>query len=159
MKGISSIAAASLVAAVSLANTCSVHAFLTSSSPLKPRCLFTRIQSTASDADRIKKAGAGITTQSPGGLSFYDPNENGKLQGTNNLMERIESGAAFTLAGVESQEPLLSNETPPEPTSPNPESTPNNAVANLHRNLTTNLTKLLNGQMESRFQGGGRSQY
>lgn len=157
MKSISTIAAASL-SVVSLANTCSVLAFITAS-PVKPRGLFTRIHSTAGDADRIKKAGAGITTQSPGDLCFYDPNENGKLQGTNNLMERIESGAAFTPTGITSQEPLPSSETPPEATAPNPESKPNNAVANLHQNLTTNLTKLLNGQMESRFQGRGRSQY
>jgi len=48
--------------------------------------------------DGIKKAGAGVSIQSPGDLSLFDPNEAGKLQGTNDLTDRISSGAAFTIA-------------------------------------------------------------
>jgi len=45
----------------------------------------------------IKKAGAGVCTKGPGNLVLGDPNENGKLQGTNDLAERIARGSAFTI--------------------------------------------------------------
>eukprot|EP00579_Thalassiosira_antarctica_P001893 CAMPEP_0201871316 /NCGR_PEP_ID=MMETSP0902-20130614/4265_1 /ASSEMBLY_ACC=CAM_ASM_000551 /TAXON_ID=420261 /ORGANISM="Thalassiosira antarctica, Strain CCMP982" /LENGTH=397 /DNA_ID=CAMNT_0048397265 /DNA_START=29 /DNA_END=1222 /DNA_ORIENTATION=+ len=48
--------------------------------------------------DGIKKAGAGVSIKLPGDLSVYDPNEMGLLQGTNNLLDRITSGPAFTIA-------------------------------------------------------------
>ena len=50
------------------------------------------------DGDKIKKAGAGVSIQNPGDLSIYDPNEQGLLQGTNNLADRISNGASFTIA-------------------------------------------------------------
>lgn len=46
----------------------------------------------------IKGAGAGISTNPPGDLTLFDPNTDGKLQGTNNLMDRISKGASFTVA-------------------------------------------------------------
>jgi len=43
----------------------------------------------------IKKAGGGVTTRPSGDLSIFDPDENGKLQGTGDLMERLARGPAF----------------------------------------------------------------
>lgn len=53
--------------------------------------------STTTPSDHIKKAGAGVSVKAPGDLSIFDPNECGKLQGTNDLKDRIASGAAFTI--------------------------------------------------------------
>ena len=47
--------------------------------------------------DLVKKAGSGVSIKSPGDLSLFDPNESGKLQGTNDLIGRISNGAAFTI--------------------------------------------------------------
>jgi hypothetical protein len=55
----------------------------------------TLLHSTSLDKDRIKKAGAGITTKAPGNNCIYDPNVDAKLQGTDNLNDRITSGAAY----------------------------------------------------------------
>ncbi len=52
---------------------------------------------TPSAPDLIKKAGSGVSIKAPGDLSLFDPNEDGKLQGTNNLLERISNGAAFAI--------------------------------------------------------------
>lgn len=46
----------------------------------------------------IKKAGAGVPIAAPGDLSLFDPNEAGKLQGTNELRDRVSSGSAFVVA-------------------------------------------------------------
>lgn len=50
------------------------------------------------DAEKIKKAGAGIATTPSGILSPFDPNENGKLQGTANVNDRISKGASYLSA-------------------------------------------------------------
>ncbi|KAL3783246.1 hypothetical protein HJC23_001153 [Cyclotella cryptica] len=50
------------------------------------------------DAEKIKKAGAGIATSPPGILYSFDPNENGKLQGTGNVNDRISKGASYMSA-------------------------------------------------------------
>lgn len=47
------------------------------------------------DVGRIKKAGAGIATKPPGDNSSFDPNENGKLQGTGDCTNRILNGASY----------------------------------------------------------------
>eukprot|EP01083_Nonionella_stella_P029289 80677_1 len=52
---------------------------------------------SVSPAD-IKKAGAGLPVGNAGDLSLFDPNQSGKLQGTNELQDRISNGAAFTRA-------------------------------------------------------------
>ena len=52
---------------------------------------------TPSPPDLVKKAGSGVSIKSPGDLSLFDPNESGKLQGTNDLIGRISNGAAFTI--------------------------------------------------------------
>lgn len=49
----------------------------------------------------IKSAGAGIATVPPGDLALFDPNVYGKLQGTNNLMDRVSRGATFELGPAE----------------------------------------------------------
>lgn len=123
----------------------------------KTRHPITRIQSTfdsSDDKDRIKKAGAGITTQTPGGLSVYDPNEVGKLQGSNTLMDRVQHGASFSLSGggTDTAAPVSPDPTAqqgtPEPSPPSAEPTETKPKLS-----TTNLTQLLNGQMQSRFRG------
>ena len=82
------------------------------------------------DAAKIKKAGAGVATKPPGDFSSFDPNESGKLQGTNNCNERINTGAAY---GGESA-PIVSGST----------TTPSAAP-------TSNLTNLI-GNLKSRSQ-------
>jgi hypothetical protein len=52
---------------------------------------------TPSPPDLIKRAGSGVSIKSPGDLSIFDPNEAGRLQGTNDLVERISNGAAFAI--------------------------------------------------------------
>ena len=52
------------------------------------------------DPSRIKKAGAGIATQPPGGNCSFDPNENGKLQGTGNCDERVGKGSSYGVAAA-----------------------------------------------------------
>ncbi|KAL7525548.1 hypothetical protein ACHAWF_001412 [Thalassiosira exigua] len=143
-------------ALVSLSGTCRAFSpgaiLLLGSLPRSPRGASTRLCSAA-DKDRIKKAGAGITTQMPGDLCFYDPNENGRLQGSNTLMDRIENGASYKLTG--------SQQTPPSSPTPDASATAKPAVEtkSIPKLLTTNLSKLLNGEMEGRFGGRGRSQY
>jgi len=51
---------------------------------------------STTSSDHIKKAGAGVSIKSPGDLSIFDPNECGKLQGTNDVKDRIAGGAAYT---------------------------------------------------------------
>ena len=52
------------------------------------------------DPSRIKKAGAGIATKPPGGNCSFDPNENGKLQGTGNCDERVVKGSSYGAAAA-----------------------------------------------------------
>ena len=47
------------------------------------------------DVGKIKKAGAGIATKPPGDNSSFNPDENGKLQGTGDCTERILKGASY----------------------------------------------------------------
>lgn len=58
----------------------------------------TTVDAFSINTEKIKKAGAGVSVKSPGDFCLYDPNEQGKLQGTNDLMDRISSGSSFTLA-------------------------------------------------------------
>mmetsp|Transcript_4442 Transcript_4442/g.7916 ORF Transcript_4442/g.7916 Transcript_4442/m.7916 type:complete len:144 (-) Transcript_4442:223-654(-) len=104
---------------------------------------------SAADSDRIKKAGAGVTTQTPGDLCQYDPNEQGLLQGSNSLLDRIENGASFALSGAQETPPPPAPPTPTPPT-PTPEAKP--------KSSSSNLKDLLNGQMEARFRSQGKSQ-
>ena len=60
------------------------------------------------DPVQIKKAGSGIPTVASGGLLVFDPDAQGKLQGTHDLQSRILGGAAFKLAP-----PQISLDVPP----------------------------------------------
>ena len=104
---------------------------------------------SSQDKDRIKKAGAGLTTIPPGDLCLYDPNENGKLQGSSSLMERVQRGASFGNGGggTASADEIIGSSA----------STPSADDSNTKK-ITTNLTKVL-GEMDSRMRGQGRSQY
>lgn len=133
-----------------------------------------RLRSTF-DKDAIKKAGAGITTQVPGDLCFYDPNEKGKLAGSNTLADRVERGASFAfsddareeeeetppppvVASLAAPEPPVFEPEPapsaPEPPVPEPEPEP--PAPEQPKSLTTNLRNLLNGQFDV-GKGWGRS--
>ena len=118
----------------------------------RPSSPSTQLHSSSHDKDRIKKAGGGITTLAPGDLCVYDPNSDGKLQGTNDLMDRIESGASFREdTGAPPSPPTFSTTTQaPAQTKPR---------GNI---FTTNLTKLLTGGMgiDAKANGGRtNSQY
>ena len=146
------------MASVSVSTT---HAFSTAAiSGSRPR---TQLHSSATDEDRIKKAGAGITTQTPGDLCFFDPNENGKLQGSNNLMDRVENGASFAISDApETTSSAEADATPvetPAAAAPSPAPTPAATQTASIRNLTTNLRSLLNGQMDLGLRGRDGSQY
>jgi hypothetical protein len=112
----------------------------------------TQLRSTI-DKERIKKSGAGITTTMPGNLCLYDPNEDGKMQGSNTLMDRIDRGASFTLSFVEETPPLPTPETLPPPAA-----TTKQTFSTKPNTLSTNLTKLLKGELDARFKRE-RSQY
>jgi len=73
------ISSAAIAVVISLSSTSTVNAF-------------------SINKEKIKKAGAGVSVKTPGDFCLYDPNEQGKLQGTNDLMDRISSGSSFTLA-------------------------------------------------------------
>eukprot|EP00585_Thalassiosira_rotula_P013472 CAMPEP_0196133110 /NCGR_PEP_ID=MMETSP0910-20130528/2469_1 /TAXON_ID=49265 /ORGANISM="Thalassiosira rotula, Strain GSO102" /LENGTH=156 /DNA_ID=CAMNT_0041392797 /DNA_START=28 /DNA_END=498 /DNA_ORIENTATION=+ len=153
------IIATTTLAAVSLTNT--IDAF----SPLTPPAVSCRSSSrlhsttTDDDKDRIKKAGGGITTLTPGDLCCYDPNENAKLAGSNTLAERLEKGASFALfsdAEVEETSPTPPAPTPPVPAAAPP--TPQPEVGAKPDNFfsSANLRSLLNGDS---FRGRGRTQH
>ena len=94
--------------------------------------------------DRIKKAGAGITTQPAGGLSCFDPNENGKLQGSYTLDDRVSKGAAF---------PSVGGQSPPPPSAVAKPSVSSPVVTEpIRKGKFSNLTDLVNGNMDQRFK-------
>jgi hypothetical protein len=159
-----------------------------SSSPTGGRRQSTMLYSTSLDKDRIKKAGAGITTKAPGNNCIYDPNVDAKLQGTDNLNDRITSGAAYppsssmnavdmpttttpTTAYNQRNEQVMASanagksrwgsfevERVAKTDMPTTESSSaNNVPGNKLNMFTTNLTKLLNGEQDTRFKK--RSQY
>lgn len=107
-----------------------------------------RLHSTE-DKDRIKKAGQGITTQKPGDLCFYDPNENGRMQGSNTLSERLEKGASFMASGAPKTPPPPPIHQQPNASAgdPHTKTTPRPGPELIRRKISTaNLTKLANGQ-------------
>jgi hypothetical protein len=54
-----------------------------------------KLQSVDDVRQRIKNAGCGVATIISGDLSCYDPDENGKLQGSGDLQKRLAAGANF----------------------------------------------------------------
>ena len=163
-----------------------------SSSPTGGRRQSTMLYSTSLDKDRIKKAGAGITTKAPGNNCIYDPNVDAKLQGTDNLNDRITSGAAYPPSSSKNASAagmITTSTTPynqrneqvmasanagksrwgsfevervaktdmPSSSTTTESSSANNVPGNKLNMFTTNLTKLLNGEQDTRFKK--RSQY
>ena len=133
--------------------------------PVSGRRQSTMLHSTSSlDKDRIKKAGAGITTKAPGNNCIYDPNVDAKLQGTDNLNDRITSGAGYGGPPLSSSSKNDAVDITPSSSSSSlspPTTTASTskevATENKLNMLTTNLTKLLNGELDTRFKN--RSQY
>ena len=150
MKKFLSIAAAIVV--VSTANafttTSVTHSITTHTSSATTT---TQLYSVEDMRQRIKKAGGGITTIVAGDLSCYDPNENGKLQGSADLEKRLSSGALFpgkTPSTVAADPPAAAVDTPAT-----------SGGNGSRKSGTTNLTNLLNGQREARKDlYGGKSQ-
>ena len=146
-----------IVAAATVLTDNTVYAFtpatftqITSHIICRPSSPSTQLHSSSYDKDRIKKAGGGITTLTPGNLCLYDPNSDGKLQGTNDLMDRIDSGASFKEDTGAPAPPTSSTTQAPAETKPK---------GNI---FTTNLTKLLNGGIgiDAKAKGGrNNSQY
>ncbi len=152
MKKFLSIAAAIVV--VSTANafttTSVTHSITTHTSSPTPTT--TQLYSVEDMRQRIKKAGGGITTIVAGDLSCYDPNENGKLQGSADLEKRLSSGASFP--GKTPSTVVAAD--PPAAAVDNPVTSRGNGS---RKSGTTNLTNLLNGQREARKDlYGGKSQ-
>lgn len=71
----------------------SSYSSLSSSHPSK-----TSTTSTFLTPERIKKAGCGIPTISPGDCLLFDPEQEGKLQGTGSLASRISNGPKYVLS-------------------------------------------------------------
>ena len=154
MKKFLSIAAAIVVVSTAEAFTTSsvTHSITTHTSTPTT----TQLYSVEDMRQRIKKAGGGITTIVAGDLSCYDPNENGKLQGSGDLETRLSSGASFP--GKTPSTAATAD--PPAAAVDTPATSGGNGS---RRSGTTNLTNLLNGQREEELRPrkdlyGGKSQ-
>eukprot|EP00573_Skeletonema_grethae_P013477 CAMPEP_0201694692 /NCGR_PEP_ID=MMETSP0578-20130828/6862_1 /ASSEMBLY_ACC=CAM_ASM_000663 /TAXON_ID=267565 /ORGANISM="Skeletonema grethea, Strain CCMP 1804" /LENGTH=153 /DNA_ID=CAMNT_0048180399 /DNA_START=142 /DNA_END=603 /DNA_ORIENTATION=+ len=114
----------------------------------------TQLYSVEDMRQRIKKAGGGITTIAPGDLKVYDPNQQGKLQGTGDLEARVSAGASFpgeTSSSVADESPIVTSEAP-EPSATSGESKPSTRPGGF------NLTNLLNSERPRRDAYSGKSQ-
>eukprot|EP00558_Chaetoceros_sp_UNC1202_P006073 CAMPEP_0197236280 /NCGR_PEP_ID=MMETSP1429-20130617/3439_1 /TAXON_ID=49237 /ORGANISM="Chaetoceros sp., Strain UNC1202" /LENGTH=411 /DNA_ID=CAMNT_0042695035 /DNA_START=24 /DNA_END=1259 /DNA_ORIENTATION=+ len=60
--------------------------------PRKSSCLYSE-----SDNERVKKSGCGIAVVRSGDCLLFDPEKEGKLQGTGSLLSRIDNGANYAL--------------------------------------------------------------
>lgn len=134
--------AAAIVVSTADAFTTVTHSITTHTSSPTPSTT-TQLYSVEDMRQRIKKAGGGITTIVAGNLSCYDPNENGKLQGSGDLDKRLSSGASFpgktpsTAVAVDPPAAAAAVDTPAT-----------SGRNGSRRSRTTNLTNLLNGQRE-----------
>ncbi len=114
----------------------------------------TQLYSVEDMRQRIKKAGGGITTVTTGDLKVYDPNENGKLQGTGDLEARLAAGASFTAESSSSaadESPVVMSEAPA------PSATPEESKPGI-RFGGFNLSNLLNSERPVRDAYSGKSQ-
>ena len=136
------------IAAVSVIPTAIAFTTVTNTKITRPS---TQLHSVEDMRQRIKKAGGGITTVVPGDLKVYDPNEQGKLQGTGDLEARVAAGVSF--AGE------TSSSAPSESPVDTPAATAPSATHGKSRSGTANLTNLLNSAAGSRKDAyGGKSQ-
>ena len=152
MRKFLSIAAAIVISTANAFTTTSVTHSITAHTSSSSSTSTTQLYSVEDMRQRIKKAGGGITTNVAGDLSCYDPNENGKLQGSGDLDKRLSSGASFP------------GKTPSTAVAADPPAAAVAAATPVSRKSgTTNLTNLLNGQREEEFRPrkdlyGGKSQ-
>ena len=63
--------------------------------------------------DRIKQVGGGIPVVESGGCQLFDPEEEGKLQGTGALSQRISQGSHYSPYLISNDEPIISSMSPP----------------------------------------------
>lgn len=113
----------------------------------------TQLHSVEDMRQRIKKAGGGITTVIPGDLKVYDPNEQGKLQGTGDLEARVAAGVSFG----------ETSSSAPESPGDAPEAAATSATYegrsdSSTKSGTANLTNLLNSGRSRNDAYGGKSQ-
>lgn len=78
----------------------------------------TKVQSTflsaTTNSNRVAKAGCGISTVPSGDCSVFDPEKEGKLQGTGALSDRISQGASYVLpSGSDTTIQTVSSGPPP----------------------------------------------
>lgn len=133
--------AAAIVVSTADAFTTVTHSITTHTSSPTPSTT-TQLYSVEDMRQRIKKAGGGITTIVAGNLSCYDPNENGKLQGSGDLDKRLSSGASFP---GKTPSTVVAADPPAAAAVDNPVTSRGNGS---RKSGTTNLTNLLNGQRE-----------
>lgn len=136
-----------VIAAVGVIPTATAFTTVTNTKLTRPS---TQLHSVEDMRQRIKKAGGGITTVVPGDLKVYDPNEQGKLQGTGDLEARVAAGVSFT-GETSSSAPSESPVDAPEATTPS-------ATHGKSRSGTANLTNLLNSAGSRKDAYGGKSQ-
>jgi len=119
------------------------------------------------DPAQSRKTGGGISKIPEGDLSFFDPNVCGKLQGSNSLIERISLGAAYGRSSQTPATPSLATESGVADTikaeEPDEEPTlashfPASQVPETKR-YSSNLTSLINRDIEKGRNGQARSQY
>jgi sulfite reductase alpha subunit-like flavoprotein len=63
--------------------------------------------------DRVKQVGGGIPIIESGGCQLFDPEEEGKLQGTGALSQRISQGSQYSPYVMSSDETIISSMSPP----------------------------------------------
>ena len=136
------------IAAVSVIPTAIAFTTVTNTKFTRPS---TQLHSVEDMRQRIKKAGGGITTVVPGDLKVYDPNEQGKLQGTGDLEARVAAGVSFAGETSSSAAPSESPVDAPAAAAPS-------ATHGRSRSSTANLTNLLNSAGSRKDAYGGKSQ-
>jgi hypothetical protein len=158
-----SIAAIAVVGICTQIPAATAFTTVTSSTITRPSSS-TQLYSVEDMRQRIKKAGGGITTVVPGDLKVYDPNKQGKLQGTGELEARVSAGVSFpgeTSSSAADESPVVTaaaDESPvvtseaAAPSATSGESKPST------RPGTANLTNLLNSVRPRRDAYGGKSQ-
>ena len=149
-----SITAIAFVGAVSQITTSEAFTTSATHSTITHPSSSTQLYSVEDMRQRIKKAGGGITTIVPGDLTLYDPNENGKLQGTGDLEARVSAGTSFP-GDTSSSTPESSVVTPAVETPTNKAS---GATKPSIKAMTSNLTNLLSSGRPRRDSYTGKSQ-
>eukprot|EP00984_Skeletonema_dohrnii_P032250 scaffold25970_cov155-Skeletonema_dohrnii-CCMP3373.AAC.3 len=151
-----SIAAIAIVGVVTQIPTATAFTTVTYSTSTRPSSS-TQLYSVEDMRQRIKKAGGGITTVVPGDLKVYDPNEQGKLQGTGDLEARVSAGASFP-GETSSPAPESPVVVTSEAAAAAPSATSGGIESNTKPAGMTNLTNLLDSVRPRKDAYGGKSQ-